>query len=62
MANMTYCMFENTSSDLADVISRLEENHWDVEYLIDNASSAHEASAIKRLIEQCREISKALDV
>lgn len=25
MANMSYCMFENTSMDLADCVSRMEE-------------------------------------
>lgn len=58
MSNMSYCQFENTSRDLAQVIKTLNNNDWDIQTLIENASSANEARAMRRLIDQCKQIAE----
>jgi len=58
MSNMSYCQFENTSRDLAQVIETLNNNDWDIQTLIENASSANEARAMRRLIDQCKQIAE----
>ena len=50
MANMSYCRFQNTLSDLMDCADHLHD-HFD-----DGQNSRNERSARKRLIELCREI------
>ena len=47
MANMGYCRFKNTLSDLRDCFE-----NWDVE-------SESEQKAQKRMVKLCREIVKA---
>lgn len=51
MANMSYCRFENTASDLADCLT----------YLTDRLDNEYETSARLRLIELCREIIEIAD-
>ena len=58
MSNMSYCQFENTSRNLAQVIETLNNNNWDIQTLIENASSANEARAMRRLIDQCKQIAE----
>jgi hypothetical protein len=58
MGNMSYCRFENTSSDIADCIEALDDANWDLEEMIKNASSEYEIVGIKRFIELCREVAE----
>ncbi len=61
MANMSYCMFENTADGLAECLEKLEEYDFDLESLIDNASSNQEKEGIKRLVNFCIDVSEAVD-
>jgi hypothetical protein len=51
MANMSYCRFENTLSDLRDC----------EEHLFDEDLSQDEDRARRRLVELCREIAEQAD-
>lgn len=52
MANMSYCRFNNTLSDLEDCRDALREG---------NISSLAEKRKAKRLLEVCREIADNFD-
>ena len=52
MANMGYCRFNNTLSDLEDCRDALREGH---------ISSLAEKRKAKRLLEVCREIADNFD-
>lgn len=54
MANMSYCRFQNTLTDLYDCQNVLEDSVDNDENVI---SSSEERRCAKRLIEICREIS-----
>jgi len=47
MANMSYCRFENTSSDLSDCLYALKYEFEDI--------SPNEKDWAKRMYEQCKE-------
>lgn len=51
MANMSYCRFQNTSSDLRDCLD-----------YFDDQLSESEQRARKRLIRQCAEVLQSLGV
>ena len=53
MANMTYCMFQNTLDDLFDCSDRLDEIGGDLSKL-----SKEEQHAAKRLIKLCKTIAE----
>jgi hypothetical protein len=53
MANMSYCRFENTLSDLRDCQEALED-----EGLTNEDDSRTEAMSRKELVALCREISR----
>lgn len=59
MANMSYCMFQNTLQDLRHCSERLDEIGGDISELSDD-----EKRAAKRLIKICRDIAEnyGLDV
>lgn len=59
MANMSYCRFQNTLSDLLDCKTALDDyvNGADP----DAISSREERFKAKRLIEVCREISDSFE-
>lgn len=61
MTNMSYCRFENTSEDITDCIEALEENDWDLEDMMDRASSEYEARAMKRFVRLCREVAEMFE-
>ncbi len=56
MANMSYCRFENTLSDLRDCRDAIGESS--PEELLEEASD-YEKRAYHGLIEMCREIAEA---
>lgn len=59
MSNMSYCRFENTSRDIADCINELEdENDWDIQEMIKNASSEYEARGMKRFVQLCQQVAE----
>ena len=61
MANMSYCRFENTSRDIADCIEALNESDWDLEEMIENASSDYEARGMKRFVKLCKEVAEGFE-
>jgi UDP-N-acetylglucosamine:LPS N-acetylglucosamine transferase len=61
MANMSYCRFENTAKDIADCIEALNENNWDIEQMMENASSAYEKRGMKQFIKLCKEVAENFD-
>lgn len=52
MANMSYCRFENTLTDLRDCEEALENIHDEVTEM-----SSYEKNAVVKLIELCKTIS-----
>jgi len=61
MPNMSYCRFENTSGDIADCIEALNDADWDLEEMLENASSKHEARAMRRFVKLCREVAEGFE-
>lgn len=58
MPNMSYCRFENTSNDIQDCIDALEEENWDFEQMIVDASDT-EAEGMRDFVRLCREVTEA---
>lgn len=58
MSNMSYCRFENTTKDIADCINELDENNWDIESMIQKASSKYEAASMKRFVRLCKQVAE----
>ena len=56
MGNMSYCRFENTSSDMEECVEALDEAGWDTEEMINQASSEHERDGIRKFIRLCHEV------
>lgn len=50
MANMTYCMFENTAGDLADVVARLQEE--DPRELVEDLNE-YELQGLREIVQLC---------
>ena len=64
MANMSYCRFRNTSADLKDCISALENSaEWRGTYVDDDFDeiSQEEIRACKAMRDQCEAYIKAFD-
>jgi hypothetical protein len=57
MANMSYCMLENTVKDMEDCINELEINDFDYEKMINESSSKSEKKAIKKFVELCEMVA-----
>lgn len=57
MPNMSYCRFENTSADLADCITAMEE----VESVAEMDLSEYELDALKRMERQCQEFFEHIE-
>jgi len=57
MSNMSYCRFENTSSDLQDCVSAMEE----AETLKEMDLSTYELSAMKRMAQTAQEFLEHYD-
>lgn len=56
MANMSYCRFENTKSDLADCVSALERIAYDNESI-----SKREWHYAKQMLSWCESFIEAFD-
>ena len=54
---MSYCRFENTSNDIQDCIDALEEENWDFEQMIVDASDT-EAESMRDFVRLCREVTE----
>ena len=61
MSNMSYCRFENTSTDIADCIDALNEADWDLKGMRENASSEHEARGMRRFVKLCRKVAEGFE-
>lgn len=57
MPNMSYCRFSNTTSDMEDCIEAIKESNWDIQEMIENASSHEEGMKIRRFIRLCEEVA-----
>lgn len=56
MPNMGYCMFENTSKDMQDIIDKMYEDDFDPEEL-----SAYERRYFDQLWDQCETMLQRLE-
>ena len=61
MPNMSYCRFENTAQDIADCIESLEQYDWNLEYMVEEASSEYEARAMKRFVKLCIKVCESIN-
>ena len=61
MANMSYCRFENTSSDLEDCLEALREYGSIEDYINDKDPSSEEVRSIYKLIELAQELVDEFD-
>ena len=59
MANMSYCRFENTVKDIKECIEAFDEGNWDLDAMIESASSWQERKAMKKFIELCKDVAEA---
>ena len=57
MANMSYCMFENTNNDFRDCLYELQETNS----LADMRLSETEAAALQALVVNAREFLETYD-
>lgn len=60
MANMSYCAFENTVSDLQQCID-LMDDHSSLEEFIESRSSDYERRAVKKMIDTAQEFLDRVD-
>ncbi len=61
MANMTYCMMENTSRDLYDCLLELRE-HGSIEaWKKETDPSDYELEGLEGILSSCKEIIKEFD-
>ena len=51
MPSMSYCMFENTSREMSQVLNKMSESY----YIEDLDMSEYEQRAFRDLYEQCQE-------
>ena len=58
MANMSYCMFENTFGDLKDCVTRLEEDGYEA---VQRESNEYEQHAMKAMYDLCRRYMEAFE-
>jgi spermidine synthase len=58
MANMSYCMFENTYGDLKDCVTRLEEDGYEA---VERESSWYERGAMEAMLMLCKRYIKAME-
>jgi len=57
MANMRYCMMENTARDLSDVLDAIYEV-GSLSEKMEELNSSYEKQGLKRIIEMAREIAE----
>ena len=58
MANMSYCMFENTYGDLLDCVRRLEEDGYEA---VERESNEEERHAMKAMLKLCKRYIEAME-
>ena len=58
MANMSYCMFENTAGDMSQLVHRLDEVDTLAELF--KGMSHYEREGVKRVLRLSREIDEKL--
>jgi hypothetical protein len=56
MANMSYCMMENTSIDLYDCLNKVKEYENVTEWVRGEEPSPYEVNGLMDLIETCKDI------
>ena len=56
MANMSYCRFQNTLSDLRDCVRAMRAEGFDLEVMREELSK-DEYEAVVELIEECRTVA-----
>ena len=56
MANMSYCMMENTSADLYDCLNKVKEYENVKEWVRGEEPSPYEVNGLMDLIETCKDI------
>ncbi len=56
MANMSYCMMENTSIDLYDCLNKIKEYENVKEWVRGEEPSPYEVNGLMDLIETCKDI------
>ena len=64
MANMSYCRFENTASDLRDCLNELAEavdEGMSLKQFTDSLSSDYERSALRQMIRMCADFTEAVE-
>ena len=64
MANMSYCRFENTASDLDDCLGAIEEaieNGMSLKEFHKSLSSDYERHAFRKLVSLCDKIQGAVE-
>ncbi len=64
MANMSYCIFENTSNDLSQCIGELQDavdNGVSTTDFKNNLSSSYERAGFESLVEQCRSLLELIE-
>ncbi len=63
MASMSYCRFENTSTDLARCVDDLREAHetGSLQEFINSRSSSHEKRAVRHLIQLAQELVELVE-
>ena len=65
MANMSYCAFENTASDLRQCLSMLMEAHDEgmgLREFIESRSSKEEGRAVERLVSIAQELLEVAEM
>ena len=58
MANMSYCMFENTYGDLLDCVRRLEEDGFET---VRKECNEYELGAMEAMYDMCKRYIKAME-
>ena len=64
MANMSYCRFENTASDLDDCLDQLIEavdEGMSLKQFYASLSSDYERNALRRMIQLCANFTEAAE-
>lgn len=58
MANMSYCMFENTYGDLKDCVTRLEEDGYEA---VERESNEEERMYMRQMLKLCKRYIEAVE-
>jgi hypothetical protein len=61
MSDIGYCKFENVVSDMEKCIEAFSETDWDINEMIENASSEKEALSMRKFIKLCQGVTYSFD-